>query len=165
MEVVFSNDGREVVFWDALSGGRHRLEFGEAFWVVHAFFKKIEFRLTYSHLTVKSEEAFSCIIESFKTHWLKGEVIRMASEKVECFGLGLFWLSSIHVDWVPLVFESEDLLSAFIEVNVREDEVLNAWQVVHSVEVEVNFHSPIVRWWVSNLGSVVSLTGSGNPCL
>ena len=46
---------------------------------MHAFFEEVELWLTNSHLSVKLEQAFTGIIEGFKTDRLKADVLRMAS--------------------------------------------------------------------------------------
>ena len=107
-----------------------------------AFLKKIKFWLTYSHLTIKSEKAFSSIVEWLEANWLKGEVLRVASQHIESLLLAFLGMLGDHVVRVSLIFISNNLLSALIKVYVGEDQVLNSRNIINFVKVEVNFHTP-----------------------
>ena len=121
MEIVFPNDGGEVVFGDTLAGSCHWLELGEAFRVVDALFKEVEFRFAHSHLAVKSEQALSGIIEGLQAHWLKSEVLRMTPEHIERLCLTLFRVLLVHIGAVTLVLVLDYLFPALVEINVKED--------------------------------------------
>lgn len=70
-EVVLSNDGCKVVLGSGLWRCGKSLEFFESNRVVSALLKQVKLWLANSHLAIQFKEAFSCIIESLQTYWLK----------------------------------------------------------------------------------------------
>ena len=62
-KVVLSEDCGEVVLGFALYRGRQTLEFLKANRVVYTFLEKIELGLAYSYQAIKSEKAFTGIVE------------------------------------------------------------------------------------------------------
>ena len=48
----------------------------------------------------------------------------MASQDVESFLLAFFWVFAIDLVRVPLVLILDDCFSAFVKVDIAEDEVL-----------------------------------------
>ena len=71
IEIVLPDDCGVEILWDSLPRGGHSLEFSKSLRVVYAFFEKIKFWFTYSHLSIKSKQALSSIIKRFKANWLK----------------------------------------------------------------------------------------------
>ena len=55
---------------------------------------------------------------------------------------------------VSLVFESEDLLAALVEVNIEEDKLFDAWHGKDALQVEVNFLTHVIEVLVGVLGQV-----------
>ena len=69
----------------------------------------------------------------------------MASEDVESFFLAVFWVLSVHIVRVSLMFKSNDLLSALVEVSIEENKLFESWHAVDFVQVEVNFHASVLK--------------------
>ena len=142
MEVILLDDGREIVLWYPLSRSCHSLELSESLWIMDAFLEQVKLWFTHSHLSIKSEKAFSSIVEWLEANWLKGEVLRVASQHIESLLLAFLGMLGDHVVGVSLIFISNNLLSALVKVNVGEDQVLNSRNIIHFVKVEVNLHTP-----------------------
>ena len=70
-EVVLSEHCGKIVLGLALYRGGQTLEFLKAYWVVYTFLKKIELGLAHSYQTIKSEKAFTSVVEGVKTNRLK----------------------------------------------------------------------------------------------
>ena len=74
MEVIFPDDGGEVILGHPLPGSCHSLELCEPRWVVHALLEEVKLRLAHSHLAVESEQAFSGVIEGLEADRFEGQV-------------------------------------------------------------------------------------------
>ena len=142
MEIILLDDGGEIVLWYPLSRSCHSLELSESFWIMDALLEKVKLWLTHSHLPIKSEKALSGIVEWLEANWLEGKVLRVASQHIESLLLAFLGMLGDHVVGVSLIFISNNLLSALVKVNVGEDQVLNCWNIIHFVKVEVNLHTP-----------------------
>ena len=142
MEVILLDDGCKIIFWYSLSRSCHSLELSKSLWIMDTFFEKVKLWFTHSHLSIKSEKAFSGIIEWFETNWLESEVLRVASQHIESLLLAFLGMLRGHVVRVSLIFISNNLLPALVKVNIREDQVLNCWNVIHFGKVEVNLMAP-----------------------
>ena len=79
MEIILLDDGGEVILWHPLSGSGHSLELSKSLWIMYALFEQVELWLTHPHLSIKSEEALSRIVEWLQANWLEGQVLRVAS--------------------------------------------------------------------------------------
>ena len=106
-----------------------------------ALFKEVELILAQPHLAVKLEEAFSGIIERIETHRLESKVVGVAPQKIQSFLFAFFRVFGSGVRSSLSVFVLKDFTSAFVVVNVEEDELLDIGHVKDLLEVEVNFHS------------------------
>ena len=119
------------------------MELSESLWIMYALLEQVKFWLTHSHLTIESEQALSGVVEWLEAHWLKCEVLRVASQHVESLLLGLLGVLDGHAVRISLFLVPNDLLSALVKINIEEDETLNSWHVVDLAQVEVNFHTSI----------------------
>ena len=142
MEIILLDDGCEIILWHPLSRSCHSLELCESLWIMDAFLEQVKLWFTHSHLSIKSEKAFSCIVEWLEANWFEGQVLRVASQHIKSLLLAFFWMLGDHVVGVSLIFISNNLLSALVKVNVGEDQVLNSRNIIHFVKVEVNLHTP-----------------------
>jgi len=124
VEVVLSDNGREVVFGLSLGGSCKSLELGETLGVVHALFELVQLGLANSHCAVHLEHALTSIIEGLEAHGLELQVFRVAAKHVEGFGLCLLGVTLVHGRSGSLLLESQNFLSALVKVNVEEDHLL-----------------------------------------
>jgi len=138
-EIVLFDLHREPVFGLALCGRRELSELCVALWVVHALLEQVQFGFAYAQLSVHFEKALARVVKGLQAHGLKLQVLRVATEQVKRFGLGLLGVALGHVGGGPFVFVANDLLSALVEVHVEEDHLLDGGHVEHAFQVEINF--------------------------
>ena len=120
VEIVPANDTGKVVLGHALPRCGHVFELGETHRIVNTLFEQVQLRLAHTHLTVHFEQALSSIVEGVEADRLELEVLRMATEHVECFGLGLLWVTGNGAVRVASALVPDDFLAALVEVGKRK---------------------------------------------
>jgi hypothetical protein len=77
----------------------------------------------------------------------------MAAQKVQSLSFGVLRVSLDGVRCcVSFILVSDNLLAAFVKVDVEEDKLFNAWHSKDSLEIKVNFTPLISKVLIGVLG-------------
>ena len=92
---------------------------------MHALFKEVELGLTDTHLSIHLEHALTSIIEGVIADGLKLKVFTVTAENIERLSLRLLRVALVPRRGGTCLLIVDDLSTAFVEVHVEEDHLLN----------------------------------------